>query len=181
MNGMATYMKYGKGRNNDQTRLRKAVSDVSWEIEKYINKALESSSSSSTCTILEEDDVVKQAECECCGLKEDCTADYITSVKGCHCGKWVCGLCSEAVKERLLNGGPAAAAMENAVTSHREFCQKFNSTTRLNSKLSLTCTMRDIAKRSHESRRSSDTSVAPKIGRTTSCVPKIDLTKHTIV
>ncbi|KAK8602502.1 hypothetical protein V6N13_057869 [Hibiscus sabdariffa] len=170
--------------NNDQPRLRKAVSDVSWEIEKYINKALESSSSSSTCTVLEEDDeVLKQAECECCGLKEDCTADYIRSVKGCHCGKWVCGLCSEAVKERL-NGGPAAAAaaaMEDAVTSHREFCQNFIITTRLNPKLSLTCTMRDIAKRSHDSRRSSDNLVASKIGRTTSCVPKIDLTKHTLV
>ncbi|KAE8693633.1 GDSL esterase/lipase [Hibiscus syriacus] len=168
-------------KNNDRRRLRKVVSDVSWEIGKYIDTALESSSS--TSTILEEDEVVvKQAECECCGLKEDCTADYIARVKGRHCGRWVCGLCYEAVKERL-NGAPptAAAAMEKAVSSHREFCQNFNSTTRLNPKLSLTCAMRDIAKRSHETRRSSTSLVASKIGRSTSCVPKIDLNKHSLV
>ncbi|GMI97975.1 hypothetical protein like AT2G25780 [Hibiscus trionum] len=138
-------------------------------------------SSSSTSTIVEEDEVT-QAECECCGLKEDCTADYITRVKGGHCGKWVCGLCSEAVKERL-NAAPMAAAMEDAVSSHREFCQSFNSTTRLNPKLSLTFALRDIAKRSHESRRGSNNSVASKIkiSRTTSCVPKINLNNHSLV
>ena len=136
------------------------VSDVSSEIEKYI--ALESS------TV---DDQVKQAECECCGLKEDCTTDYITRVKVFHCGKWVCGLCSEAVKERLHRA--PKIAMQEAVSFHREICQKFNSTTRLNPKLSLTCAMRDIAKRSHENRSSKNLS-APKIGRSTSCVLKID-------
>ncbi|XP_039051233.1 uncharacterized protein LOC120192536 [Hibiscus syriacus] len=144
---------------------------------KYIDIALESS----TSTIPEEDEVVKQAECECCGFKEDCTADYITRVKDRHCGRWVCGLCSEAVKERLNGATPTAAAMEDAVSSHREFCQNFNSTTRLNPKLSLTFAMRDIAKRSHETRRSSNSLVASKIGRSTSCVPKIDLNKHSLV
>ncbi|KAK8480125.1 hypothetical protein V6N12_044884, partial [Hibiscus sabdariffa] len=153
--------------NNEQRRLRKVVSDVSWEIEKYTYMALDSSSSFST--IVEEDEVM-QAECECCGLKEDCTPDYITRVRVGHGGKWVCGLCSEAVKERL-----SAAAMADAVSSHREFCQKFNSTTRLNPKLSLTCAMRDIAKRSHDSRGAS------KIARSISCVPKLDLNKHSLV
>ncbi|KAG4141735.1 hypothetical protein ERO13_D06G091900v2 [Gossypium hirsutum] len=111
-------------------------------MERYIKTA-----SSST----EIDDEVKQAECECCGLEEDCTADYIRRVKGRHCGKWVCGLCSEAVNE---------------------FCQRFNSTTRLNPKLSLTCAMRDIAKRSNQNRSSNTPN---KIGRSNSCVPKINL------
>ncbi|KAE8688981.1 hypothetical protein F3Y22_tig00110945pilonHSYRG00044 [Hibiscus syriacus] len=164
--------------NNDERRLRKVVSDVYREIGKYIDTALQSSSS--TSTVLEEDEVVvKQAECECCGLKEDFPADYIARVKGRHCGRWVCGLCSEAVKERL-NGAPPAA-MEDAVTSHMEFCQNFNSTTRLNPKLSLSGAMRDIAKRSHDSRRSTNSLVASKIGRSTSCVPKIDLNKHSLV
>ncbi|XVE71009.1 hypothetical protein DITRI_Ditri10aG0115400 [Diplodiscus trichospermus] len=149
--------------NNEQRLLRKVVSDVSSEMEKYI--ALE-------CPAV--DDQVKQAECECCGLKEDCTTDYITRVKGCHCGKWVCGLCSEAVKERLCRA--PKTAIQDAVSFHREFCQKFNSTTRLNPKLSLTCAMRDIAKRSHEN-RSSQNSSATKIARSISCVSKID-SKH---
>ncbi|KAL4283973.1 hypothetical protein GQ457_16G001250 [Hibiscus cannabinus] len=158
--------------NNEQRHLRKVVSDVSWEIEKYTYMALESSSSFSTIsTIVENEDEVTQAECECCGLKEDCTPDYITRVRVGHGGKWVCGLCSEAVKERLSSAAP----MADAVSSHREFCQKFNSTTRLNPKLSLTCAMRDIAKRSHDSRGAS------KIARSISCVPKLDLNKHSLV
>ncbi|XVE97589.1 hypothetical protein REPUB_Repub03eG0032400 [Reevesia pubescens] len=146
--------------NNEQRLLRKVVSDVSSEIEKY--RALDQSSRV-------DQDQVKQAECECCGLKEDCTTDYITRVKGWHCGKWICGLCCEAVKERLYRA--PKTPMQDAVSFHREFCQKFNSTTRTNPKLSLTCAMRDIAKRSHENRSSKNLS-APKITRSISCVPR---------
>ncbi|XP_016681465.2 uncharacterized protein [Gossypium hirsutum] len=147
--------------NTEQRHLRKVVSDVTLEMERYIKTA-----SSST----EIDDEVKQAECECCGLEEDCTADYIRRVKGRHCGKWVCGLCSEAVNERLYRS--PMAGTEEAVRCQREFCQRFNSTTRLNPKLSLTCAMRDIAKRSNQNRSSNTPN---KIGRSNSCVPKINL------
>ncbi|OMO86667.1 hypothetical protein COLO4_20984 [Corchorus olitorius] len=153
----------------EQRVLRKVVSDVSSEIGKYIG-ALESSS---TLIIDDEQLAVKQAECECCGLKEECTTDYIKRVEGCYCGKWVCGLCCEAVKERLLRA--PNIALRDAVSFHREFCQRFNSTTRLNPKLSLTCAMRDIAQKSNESRSSKTLSAASKIARTTSCVPKIEL------
>ncbi|XVF35427.1 hypothetical protein REPUB_Repub18cG0144800 [Reevesia pubescens] len=153
--------------NNEQRVLRKVVTDVSSEIGKYI--ALESNFT------VDQEYQVKLAECECCGLKEDCTTDYITRVKGWHCGKWVCGLCSEAVKERLYRA--PKTAMQDAVSLHREFCQKFNSTTRLNPKLSLTCAMRDIAKRIHENRGSKNLASAPQIARSTSCFPKIDF-KH---
>ncbi|OMO96205.1 hypothetical protein CCACVL1_05035 [Corchorus capsularis] len=149
----------------EQRVLRKVVSDVSSEIGKYI--ALESST-----LIIDEQLAVKQAECECCGLKEDCTTDYIKRVEGCHCGKWVCGLCSEAVKERLLRA--PNIALRDAVGFHREFCQRFNSTTRLNPKLSLTFAMRDIAQKSNQNRSSKNLS-ASKIARSTSCVPKIEL------
>ncbi|KAK5825077.1 hypothetical protein PVK06_019879 [Gossypium arboreum] len=153
--------------NTEQRHLRKVVSDVALEMERYINTA-----SSST----EIDDEVKQAECECCGLEEDCTADYIRRVKGRHCGKWVCGLCSEAVNERLYRS--PMVGMEEAVRCQREFCQRFNSTTRLNPKLSLTCAMRDIAKRSNQNRSSNTPN---KIGRSNSCVPKINLNNHSLV
>ncbi|KAJ6914966.1 hypothetical protein NC651_017064 [Populus alba x Populus x berolinensis] len=142
-------------------RLRKAVSCDSYEIDKY--ETLEDS----TATI----DEVKQAECECCGLKEDCTPDYISEVKGSYSGNWVCGLCSEAVKERMAQG--PKIAMHEAVCSHKDFCQKFN-TTRLNPRLSLTAAMRDIAKRSSENRSSKNSSTS-RIARSTSCVPRIDL------
>ncbi|XP_031264099.1 uncharacterized protein LOC116122386 [Pistacia vera] len=144
----------------NEPRLRKAVSDIVSEIDRY--KALEDLSSI---------DEVTQAECECCGLKEDCTEHYITKVKGSHSGRWVCGLCCEAVKENLVR--TPKTAMEEAVSSHRDFCQKFN-TNRLNPKLSLTSVMRNIAKRNYENRNANNLSNS-KLARSTSCVPRIDL------
>lgn len=131
--------------------LRKAISDVSSEIDRCIVD-LEVISSTA--------DEVMQAECECCGLKEDCTQNYVAKVRGSYSGNWVCGLCIEAVKDRLVQ--VPKIAIQEAVGSHREFCQNFNSTTRLNPKLSLTLSMRDIAKRSSQKRNG-------KLARSSSC------------
>ncbi|XP_059318635.1 uncharacterized protein LOC132069241 [Lycium ferocissimum] len=144
--------------------LRKAESDVSVEINK-IEKDFENIS-----TI---DEVLMQAQCECCGLREECTRDYIERIKDSYAGKWVCGLCSEAVKEGLKRGSPVA--IEEAVSSHRKFCQEFNSSTRLNPKLSFTMAMRSIARRSHENKEKKQYPTS-KISRSSSCAPRIDLT-----
>lgn len=95
---------------------------------------------------------VEEAECQCCGLKEECSRVYISEIQECYCGKWVCGLCSEAVKERV--GQTPNIGMQDALNSLRDFCQEFSATTRLNPKLSLTLSMRKIAKRSLENRKS---------------------------
>ncbi|XP_022636014.1 uncharacterized protein LOC106760379 [Vigna radiata var. radiata] len=137
----------------NKQKLRKAVSDVSSEIEKYYS---ELKLERQELGAIEE---VEQAECQCCGLKEDCTSVYITEVEECYCGKWVCGLCSEAVKERV-GPCPSTVAMQDALNSHRDFCQEYNAT-RLNPQLSLTHSMREIAKRSFQNRKS-------KLTRTTS-------------
>lgn len=143
--------------------LRKVVSDVSAEITK-IEKNLEN-----VCPI----DDVTQAECECCGLQEECTQDYIKRIKDSYSGKWVCGLCSEAVKEGLVKIG----STEEAVSSHTKFCQEFNSSTRLNPKLSFTMSMRNIARRSHENKEKKQyPTTYSKIARSSSCVPRIDFT-----
>lgn len=117
-------------------------------------------------------DEVDQVTCECCGLKEDCTQTYISQIKSCYSDKWVCGLCSEAVKEKLTQA--PSIAIQEAVSSHKEFYQKFNGTTRSDPKLSLACAMRNIAKRSWEN-RNSRTLPTFKIARSTSCVPRINL------
>lgn len=143
--------------------LRKTVSDVTSEKSK-LGKELE--------TIVKLDDELLQAvECECCGLKEDCTKEYITNIRNSR-SEWVCGLCSEAVKERLKH--EPIITIEEALSTHTIFCQEFNSTTRLNPKLSLTCAMKDIAKKSCEKRRN-NLSSSKMIIRTVSCVPRIDL------
>ncbi|XAR70841.1 hypothetical protein NMG60_11027868 [Bertholletia excelsa] len=145
--------------------LRKVISDVSIEVDK-ISKGVEAIS-------VNTDHEVEQAECECCGLREDCTRDYIIKVKDSYSGKWVCGLCSEAVKEKLLRA--PRTDMEEALTTHKSFCQEFNTTTRLNPKLSLTCAMRNIAKRSCEKRNSTSSSMSAKIARSSSCVPRLGI------
>lgn len=65
-------------------------------------------------------------KCECCGLKEDCTQDYITQVKAKFDGKWLCGLCSEAVRDEVSKG-KKPFGMEEAVRAHMSFCGKFKS------------------------------------------------------
>ncbi|KAL0311942.1 UNVERIFIED_CONTAM: hypothetical protein Sradi_5593500 [Sesamum radiatum] len=113
--------------------------------------------------------LILQAECECCGLKEECTDEYISRIRNSYSGKWVCGLCSEAVKERLSEVG-----IEEAMITHTNFVQDFNNTTRLNPKLSLTFSMRDIAKRSGEKRKILSAGGMQKIiARSSSCVPRI--------
>ncbi|XP_024164673.1 uncharacterized protein LOC133737963 [Rosa rugosa] len=157
---------------NEQGLLRRTSSDVSVEMIGKYKRELEFFSSSKI-NGLSTIDEVKQVECECCGMKEECTQAYIAKVEDSFSGKWVCGLCSEAVKERMTRSAQESVAMEEAVSSHRDVCQKFNST-RLNPKLSLTFAMRDIAKRSEESRNSKNSSCTPKLTRRSSCVPRIN-------
>ena len=65
-------------------------------------------------------------KCDCCGLKEDCTQDYISEVKANFDGKWLCGLCSEAVRDEV-NRGKKQSGMDEAVKAHMAFCRKYKS------------------------------------------------------
>ncbi|XP_011082232.1 uncharacterized protein LOC105165054 [Sesamum indicum] len=143
--------------------LRRAVSDVTHEISR-LGKDLES--------IIELDETILEAECECCGLKEECTNEYISRIRNSYSGKWVCGLCSEAVKERLRQ----VVGIEEAMITHTNFVQDFNNTTRLNPKLSFTFAMRDIAKRSGQKRKILSGGMQNIIARSSSCVPRITTT-----
>ncbi|XP_057958145.1 uncharacterized protein LOC131151009 [Malania oleifera] len=67
---------------------------------------------------------IELAKCECCGLKEDCTQDYISEVKAKFEGKWLCGLCSEAVSDEV-SAGKKPYEMEEALKAHMSFCRKF--------------------------------------------------------
>ncbi|TKY51171.1 palmitoyl-acyl carrier protein thioesterase [Spatholobus suberectus] len=70
---------------------------------------------------------IESVKCECCGLKEDCTQDYISEVKSKFDGKWLCGLCSEAVRDEVSHEGKKPSAMDEAVKAHMSFCRKFKS------------------------------------------------------
>uniref|UniRef100_A0A7C8ZXI0 DUF1677 family protein n=1 Tax=Opuntia streptacantha TaxID=393608 RepID=A0A7C8ZXI0_OPUST len=74
---------------------------------------------------MEEEQLVK---CECCGLKEECTLEYIAGVKANFDGKWLCGLCSEAVRDEVNRNQMMRQSMstvEEAVRAHMSFCRNY--------------------------------------------------------
>lgn len=89
------------------------------------------------------------AKCECCGLTEECTPGYVARMKATFCGKLVCGLCGEAVKEERMQMGPQTS-MEDALAAHMKICFKFNTFTRQDPAKDLAQAMRQILRRSIE-------------------------------
>ncbi|XP_020981722.1 uncharacterized protein LOC107495538 [Arachis duranensis] len=78
-------------------------------------------------------ETVSAVKCCCCGLVEECTEAYITRVKERYVGRWICGLCGEAVKDERLRSRNKSEdesimmTMDEAIRSHMKFCQQFRS------------------------------------------------------
>lgn len=72
---------------------------------------------------------VECAKCECCGLTEECTPTYISRIRERHQGRWICGLCAEAVKDEVLRSEERRIGTEEALNRHMNFCKKFRSAT----------------------------------------------------
>ncbi|CAI9118442.1 OLC1v1020014C1 [Oldenlandia corymbosa var. corymbosa] len=68
---------------------------------------------------------IELAKCDCCGLKEDCTQEYISEVKANFNGKWLCGLCSEAVRDEVNRGKKQLSGIDDALKAHMAFCRKY--------------------------------------------------------
>ncbi|GFZ04308.1 DUF1677 family protein [Actinidia rufa] len=97
---------------------------------------------------------VEFAKCDCCGLTEECTQAYIDRIRERFQGKWICGLCAEAVKDEIVRC-ERLISTEEALTRHISFCKKFNSAgPPLNPTLHLISAMRQILRRSLDSPRS---------------------------
>jgi Protein of unknown function (DUF1677) len=92
---------------------------------------------------------IEQVKCDCCGLREDCTQDYIASVKANFNDMWLCGLCSEAVRDEMTKVRKKGQGIEEAMGAHMSFCQK----TKMNPAVRVADEMRQMLRR-----RSSDLS-----------------------
>ena len=121
---------------------------------------------------------VVDAKCECCGMSEECTPEYIERVRDKFLGKWVCGLCAEAVKEELeKNGGKK----EEALSSHMSACVRFNKYGRAFPVLFQAEAMKEMLKKNKmEGRRAKSFNPRDKggyykggIARSSSCIPAI--------
>lgn len=121
---------------------------------------------------------VENAKCECCGMCEECTPEYIAQIREKFSGKLICGLCAEAVKEEMEKKG---WKMEEAVDEHMNACVKFNRYGRTQPVLNQAAAMREILKRSSSmeaGRASRAKSMSPRekkggIARSSSCIPAI--------
>ncbi|KAK7388272.1 hypothetical protein VNO78_23085 [Psophocarpus tetragonolobus] len=69
---------------------------------------------------------VECVKCDSCGFTEECTLAYITRVRQRYQGRWLCGLCVEAVKHEVVRSD-SVITMEEALDRHISFCREFRS------------------------------------------------------
>lgn len=123
---------------------------------------------------------VEEAKCECCGMSEECTAEYINRVRKQYSGKLICGLCAEAVNGELdKNGGKR----EEAVNEHMSACVKFNRLERTNPVLYQAEAIKEILRKTSTTSRSKSMSHRDSkngvqmnnggLTRSSSCIPAI--------
>ncbi|XP_019192988.1 PREDICTED: uncharacterized protein LOC109187268 [Ipomoea nil] len=128
-------------------------------------------------------------KCDCCGLSEECTQEYIETIRERYQGKWICGLCAEAVKDEIVRSERLISA-EEALARHLNFCKKFRCTTPPpNPAVHLIATMKQILRRSSESRKVASLPCSPTknavsinrravLTRTESCIPNLPPVDH---
>ncbi|KAK7402283.1 hypothetical protein VNO78_14426 [Psophocarpus tetragonolobus] len=164
--GRSKNMWKGGGRVSSDP-IQRTMSDMSVELKKDIDLTL--------APITE----VVDAKCECCGMCEECTTEYIERVRDKFLGKWVCGLCAEAVKEELEKKG---GKKEEALSSHMSACLRFNKYGRAFPVLFQAQAMKEMLKKNNnmEGRRAKSFNPRPRdkpkpgiIARTSSCIPAI--------
>nr|XP_043624964.1 uncharacterized protein LOC122596450 [Erigeron canadensis] len=138
---------------------------------------------------------VEFVQCDCCGLTEECTPAYIQRIRERYQGKWVCGLCGEAVQDEILRS-QRLISTDEAVARHVAFCRSPSSSlgqvsAAADPTVKLISAMRQILRRSLDSsspgfvrstpcspmRKKDDvcSSAAAGLTRSESCIPKIRL------
>jgi hypothetical protein len=136
---------------------------------------------------------VEEMRCECCGMEEECTRAYVAEVKASYCGRWICGICAEAVKEehrKRMGEDGEDNSMEEAVENQVKLCKEFNNKPDQNSSYmgspvaQITASFLSVLKRNKTPRsapgsptRRTKFNLISRIDRTQSCVssfPKSD-------
>lgn len=68
-----------------------------------------------------EEEEEEEVACECCGFTEECTGPYIAGVRARYGGRWICGLCGDAVAEEMCRASPPVSPAE-ALDRHACVC-----------------------------------------------------------
>lgn len=96
---------------------------------------------------------VEFAKCDCCGLTEECTIEYIKGVCERYQGRWICGLCAEAIKDEIVRSERLISA-EEALNRHMNFFKQFRSSSPPNHTESLISAVKQLLLRTLDSPRS---------------------------
>lgn len=170
-----------KRRRTSSDALQRTVSDISYEIHHHGGAMEEEEVEQQQLHPVPE---VENAKCECCGMSEECTPEYIREVRGRFSGRWVCGLCAEAVTEEEEKIG---GAREEALRAHMGVCKRFNGFGRTHPVLFQAEAMREILRKRSKLGPRSRSSINPRevregaakaaaggsIARSSSCMPFI--------
>ncbi|XP_008649151.1 uncharacterized protein [Zea mays] len=138
-------------RTSSTNALQRTASDVSaYELHHHhhgvvTNKDEKAEAEQQQPAVPEASPVLQHAKCECCGMSQECTPEYIRGVRARFAGRWVCGLCAEAVTEEAdkKKGGP----LEEALKAHMGVCKRFNGFGRTHPVLFQAEAMREILRR----------------------------------
>lgn len=112
------------------------------------------------------------ARCDCCSLIEECTEEYIQRVRDRYSGRWICGLCSEAVKDEMTRSSDKGIGKEEALNEHMSFCNKFKTLSQ-NPTEELICALKQMLLKSLDSPRASPVR-RPALVRSQSCRPSLE-------
>ncbi|VAI77364.1 uncharacterized protein LOC125520620 [Triticum urartu] len=159
-----------KRRRTSSDMLQRTVSDVSFQLHHHgPAKEEEEAAAEAEMKLLHPVSEVEDAKCECCGMSEECTPEYIRGVRGRFSGRWVCGLCAEAVNEEAeKNGG----SLEEALRTHMGVCKRFNGFGRTYPVLFQAEAMREILRKRSKLGPRSRTGINPREVRETASKAK---------
>ncbi|KAL3500608.1 hypothetical protein ACH5RR_039701 [Cinchona calisaya] len=152
--------------------LQRTISDISFELSKEAAAAAAAAAVADHANLPPISEV-EDAKCECCGMSEECTQEYISRMREKFSGRLICGLCAEAVTEEMVKNG---GKREEALNEHMNACVKFNRLGRAYPVLCQAEAMREILKKNRANSLSPREKAAPKkggIARSSSCIPAI--------
>ncbi|XP_045802195.1 uncharacterized protein LOC123895749 [Trifolium pratense] len=108
-------------------------------------------------------------KCYCCGLMEECAPSYINHVRESYHGRWICGLCAEAVKEESLK----SISTDEALKRHMNLIRTSTSSPPNKPTLDLILAVKHLLFRSLDSPRKQSLSYQT-VGRSRSCFSTVN-------
>ncbi|CAA7025947.1 unnamed protein product [Microthlaspi erraticum] len=161
-------------------RLQRTFSDISHQLSTDTILTKEPSPAATATTLLSLAAIteVEDAKCECCGMSEECTPEYINRVRSKYSGKLICGLCSDAVEEEIEKMSNSEVVVEKrreeAVKIHMGACARFNKLGRSYPVLYQAEAVKEmLKKRSKKIIRDTKSSEKGGLARSSSCMPAL--------